>query len=99
MCHHLKQWICSDRALGMGNISILLYIVVLRAHDNRVVVVLHKIKLTLPDIYYLGTYTTHLSAYLRRNCSNLAQKVYKKPTKRHYIEYRDILMHDNRHHF
>ena len=45
-------------------------------------------------------HTTHLSTCLCRNYSNLAQKVYKKPTKRHYrddIEYRDILIHDNRH--
>ena len=45
-------------------------------------------------------HTTHLSACLRRNYSNLARKVYKKTSKRHYrdnIEYRDILTHDNRH--
>ena len=46
-------------------------------------------------------HTTHLSACLHRNYSNLARKVHKKKTtKRHYrdnIEYRDILTHDNRH--
>ena len=43
---------------------------------------------------------THLSAFLRRNYSDLAWKVYKKPTKRHYrdnIEYHDILTHDDCH--
>jgi len=45
-------------------------------------------------------HTTHLSAFLHRNYSDLAQKVYKKPTKRYYrdnIKHRDILTHDNRH--
>jgi len=45
-------------------------------------------------------HTTHLSACFPKNYPNLARKVYKKPTKRHYcdnIEYRDILTHDNRH--
>ena len=45
---------------------------------------------------YLGMHTAHFSACLHRNYSNLARKVYKKPTKRHYrdnIEYRDILTH------
>jgi len=39
-------------------------------------------------------HTTHLSACFRRNYPNLARKVYKKLTKRHYrdnIEYRGIL--------
>ena len=62
---------------------------------------LHKIRHTLPEIYYLGMHTTHLRACLHTDYSNLAQKVYKKKTtKMHYhdnIEYRDILTHDNRH--
>ena len=44
--------------------------------------------------------TTHLSACIHRNDSDLAQKIIQKTTKRHYrnnIEYRDILTHDNRH--
>jgi len=64
------------------------------------VLLLHKIWHTLPEIQYLGTHTTHLCACLHRNYSNLARKVYKKTTKRHYrdnIEYRNILTHDNRH--
>jgi len=43
-------------------------------------------------------HTTHFSACLSGNYSNLAQKVYKKPAKRHYhdiIKYCDILTHDN----
>ena len=35
----LHTW-CYVRTLGVGNISLLSYIVILRAHDNRIVVVL-----------------------------------------------------------
>jgi len=45
-------------------------------------------------------HTTHLSACLHRDYSNLAQKVCKKSTKKHYrdsIEYREILTYDNHH--
>ena len=47
--------------LGMGNVLILSCIMTLRAHDNRIMVVLQ------PEIKCLGMHTTHLSACLRRN--------------------------------
>jgi len=70
----------------------IIVIVILRAHDNCIVVVLqlssyrlhiisgalHEIRHTLPEMQYLDMHTTHLSACLHKNYSYLARKVYKK---------------------
>jgi len=59
-----ELFLTASKRVGMGNISILLYIVILRAHDNRIavadnycriiftllVVLLHKIWHALPEI-------------------------------------------------
>jgi len=62
-------------------------IIVSRWFDNYrhivftlLVVLLHKIKHTLPQ-NLIGMHATHLRACLHRNYSNLARKVYKKKTK------------------
>ena len=45
------------------------------------VVLLHKIRHTLPEIYYLGMHTTPLSACLHRNYSDWHEKYTKKQPK------------------
>ena len=42
---------CVALQVGVGNISLLLYIVILRAHDNRIVVVL---KLSLYRVHIIS---------------------------------------------
>ena len=54
----LQQWplwivelfLTASTSVGMGNISILSYIVILRAHDNRIVVVLQLLSYRLHNI-------------------------------------------------